>query len=417
MNAWAGWSSAATGEHLIAELDRLAEQRGTYPAALRCDNGPELACSALADWAAGKVGLHFIPPGEPWRNGCPARDDWGPRRRLQRTGGAVRWVPGKQRVVGGPVRDCRRRGMCAPVLAVGDGALGFWKAVRDVFPETKEQRCWWHKIGNVLAALPKSAHPGAKKAMAEICNAENKAEAIKAAKAFANDYGAKWPKAVAKISDDLDVLLASSQPRPSIGCVCHHQSDDRLPRPFGCGPASPKAPAHELPGSRWHSNSSNPPSPAGARSTPHIWSPSCAPERNSRTANSSNVPTSSPRPPPPKTMFGADGRAFHRPLAISVAGLMLPGVGLAVTALVLAVAHRETGQALAYIPIAIALTGVAVMVLRGTRWVIRVIIVGLAGQLAAIAGTTWELSHGIDARKASQLRQLGFDQRRAWSST
>jgi transposase InsO family protein len=54
-----------TGEHLIAELDRLAAQRGTYPAVLRCDNGPELACSAMAEWAAGQVGLHFIPPGEP----------------------------------------------------------------------------------------------------------------------------------------------------------------------------------------------------------------------------------------------------------------------------------------------------------------------------------------------------------------
>ena len=58
-----------TGEHLIAELDRLAGERGTYPAVLRCDNGPELACGAMADWAAGQVGLHFIPPGEPWRNG------------------------------------------------------------------------------------------------------------------------------------------------------------------------------------------------------------------------------------------------------------------------------------------------------------------------------------------------------------
>jgi putative transposase len=71
--------------------------------------------------------------------------------------------------------------MTAPVLAVGDGALGFWKAIRDVFPDTKEQRCWWHKIGNVLAALPKSAHPAAKKALAEIYNAENKAAAVKAA--------------------------------------------------------------------------------------------------------------------------------------------------------------------------------------------------------------------------------------------
>jgi transposase InsO family protein len=58
-----------TGEHLIAELDRLAAERGTYPAVLRCDIGPELACSAMADWSTGQVGLHFIPPGEPWRNG------------------------------------------------------------------------------------------------------------------------------------------------------------------------------------------------------------------------------------------------------------------------------------------------------------------------------------------------------------
>jgi putative transposase len=106
------------------------------------------------------------------------------------------------------LRDCKRRGMGAPVLAVGDGALGFWKAVRDVFPDTREQRCWWHKIGNVLAALPKSTHPGAKKALAEIYNAADKTNALKAAKAFADGYGAKWPKATAKITDDLDMLLA-----------------------------------------------------------------------------------------------------------------------------------------------------------------------------------------------------------------
>jgi putative transposase len=70
------------------------------------------------------------------------------------------------------------------------------------------QRCWWHKIGNVLAALPKSAHPAAEKALAEIYNAENKAAAVKAAHNFATEYGAKWPKAVAKIVDDLDVLTA-----------------------------------------------------------------------------------------------------------------------------------------------------------------------------------------------------------------
>ena len=58
-----------TAEHLIAELDRLASERGTYPAVLRCDNGPELACAAMADWSAGQVDLRFIPPGQPWRNG------------------------------------------------------------------------------------------------------------------------------------------------------------------------------------------------------------------------------------------------------------------------------------------------------------------------------------------------------------
>ncbi|ORB31651.1 IS256 family transposase [Mycobacterium persicum] len=106
------------------------------------------------------------------------------------------------------LRDAKRRGMRAPVLAIGDGALGFWGALREVFPETKEQRCWFHKIANVLAALPKSAHPGAKKALAEIWNAEDKRHALDAVKAFEAAYGAKYAKAVAKITNDLDQLLA-----------------------------------------------------------------------------------------------------------------------------------------------------------------------------------------------------------------
>jgi transposase-like protein len=106
------------------------------------------------------------------------------------------------------LRDCARRGMRAPVLAVGDGALGFWGALREVFPQTKEQRCWFHKIANVLGALPKSAHTGAKKALAEIWNAEDKDHARAAAKAFDAAYGEKFPKAVAKITDDLEELLA-----------------------------------------------------------------------------------------------------------------------------------------------------------------------------------------------------------------
>jgi transposase-like protein len=106
------------------------------------------------------------------------------------------------------LRDAARRGMRAPVLAVGDGALGFWAALREVFPATREQRCWFHKIGNVLAAMPRSAHPGAKKALAEIWNAEDKRHALTAAKSFQSAYGAKFGTATAKITDNLDELLA-----------------------------------------------------------------------------------------------------------------------------------------------------------------------------------------------------------------
>ena len=106
------------------------------------------------------------------------------------------------------LRDAKRRGMRAPVLAIGDGALGFWGALREVFPQTDEQRCWFHKIANILAALPKSAHPGAKKALSEIWNAEDKPHALDAVKAFEAAYGAKYPRAVAKITDDLEQLLA-----------------------------------------------------------------------------------------------------------------------------------------------------------------------------------------------------------------
>jgi transposase-like protein len=106
------------------------------------------------------------------------------------------------------MRDCAHRGMRAPVLVVGDGALGFWAGLREVFPETREQRDWVHKTANVLNAMPKSAHRGAKAAIAEIYNAEDRNHAYTAAKQFDALFGAKFPKAVKKITDDLDVLLA-----------------------------------------------------------------------------------------------------------------------------------------------------------------------------------------------------------------
>lgn len=106
------------------------------------------------------------------------------------------------------LRDCRRRGMEDPELVVGDGAMGLRKALAAVFPQARHQRCWVHKIWNVVNALPKSAQPGAKKAMQEIYNAEDRDHAERAVKAFAAAHGAKWPKAVKKIADEQDELLA-----------------------------------------------------------------------------------------------------------------------------------------------------------------------------------------------------------------
>ncbi len=106
------------------------------------------------------------------------------------------------------LRDLKRRGMRAPVLAAGDGALGFWGAIDEVFPETRHQRDWVHKAANVLDALPKSVQPAARRALAEITHAEDKAHAEAAVDAFVAEFGAKWPKAVDKILSDREALVA-----------------------------------------------------------------------------------------------------------------------------------------------------------------------------------------------------------------
>jgi len=103
--------------------------------------------------------------------------------------------------------DLRHRGMRAPVVAVGDGALGFWAALRDVFPETKEQRCWVHKVANILDALPKSVQPLAKRVLAQVREAEDRDHALVAAAAFDAEFRPKCPKVADKLRDDLDHLL------------------------------------------------------------------------------------------------------------------------------------------------------------------------------------------------------------------
>jgi putative transposase len=105
------------------------------------------------------------------------------------------------------LRDLRRRGMRAPVVAVGDGALGLWAALRDVFPATRHQRDWVHKVANVLGCLPKAVQAGARQALAEIRDAPDRDHAGRAIETFAREYGIKWPKAVAKITDDAEELL------------------------------------------------------------------------------------------------------------------------------------------------------------------------------------------------------------------
>lgn len=104
--------------------------------------------------------------------------------------------------------DLKQRGLTlAPKVAVGDGALGFWAALRKVLPETREQRCWVHKTANVLNKMPKSVQPKAKGDLHEIWQAETKTGAEKAFDGFLEKYQAKYPQACECLKKDRDVLL------------------------------------------------------------------------------------------------------------------------------------------------------------------------------------------------------------------
>ncbi len=109
----------------------------------------------------------------------------------------------------GLLLDLKRRGLSiAPELAVADGALGFWKALGEVWPKTREQRCWVHKTANVLNKLPKSQQPKAKRALQEIWMAETRTDADKAFDAFIETYQVKYDKAAECLKKDRDTLLA-----------------------------------------------------------------------------------------------------------------------------------------------------------------------------------------------------------------
>jgi transposase-like protein len=103
------------------------------------------------------------------------------------------------------------RGLHAPTLAIGDGAMGFWGALEELFPSTKQQRCWCHKTGNVLNRLPKSVQPKAKQALQDIWQAETKATAEQAFDVFLTTYELKYPKAATCLQKDRDELLTFFQ--------------------------------------------------------------------------------------------------------------------------------------------------------------------------------------------------------------
>ena len=104
--------------------------------------------------------------------------------------------------------DLRGRGLRAPAVAIGDGALGFWSALRDVWPETTVQRDWCHKLANVLDKLPKRLRPRAKRALRDIMYAETKGDAERGLDAFVAEFEAKYPKAAACLAEDREALLA-----------------------------------------------------------------------------------------------------------------------------------------------------------------------------------------------------------------
>jgi transposase-like protein len=165
-------------------------------------------------------------------------------------------------------------GMVAPVVAVGDGALGFWAAAREVWPETRAQTCWCHKLVNVLDKLPKRPQPRAKRALHEMMYAESRSECEAASTRFATEYQAKYPKAVESLSAHWDRLTALFD-FPAEHWK-HLRTTNVIESAFatcGCGSARPRARDREPRGCSWLSNCSIWPSSAGADSTAPICCP------------------------------------------------------------------------------------------------------------------------------------------------
>ena len=181
------------------------------------------------------------------------------------------------------LRDLKRRAIGAPALAVGDGALGFWGALGEVFPATGAQRCRIHKVANVLSALPVSAQPMARRMLSQIRDAEDRDHAVIAVRAFAEAYAVKYPKAVAKIVDDTETLLAffdfPAEHWPHLKTTNPIESTFatvRLRTKVTRGPGARAA------GLAMAFKLIEAPRPGGGPSTPRTSSPSCGPASSSR---------------------------------------------------------------------------------------------------------------------------------------
>jgi putative transposase len=162
--------------------------------------------------------------------------------------------------------DLKRRGLAkAPHLAIADGGLGFWKALAEVWPACREQRCWVHKTANVLNQLPKSLHSKAKTALQDIWMAETKKDAGTAFEAFMATYGAKYPKAAGCLAKDRDALLAFYDFPAEHWNTCAPPTPSKaLSPPCATGPSGRKAACRTRRRWPWCSSSSRQLKKAGA---------------------------------------------------------------------------------------------------------------------------------------------------------
>ena len=201
------------------------------------------------------------------------------------------------------LRGAARRGMRAPVLAVGDGALGFWGALREVFPATREQRCWFHKTGNVLAALLRSAHPQRRGPWPRSGTPRTSGTPSTPCAASRPPTGRSSARPPRRSPTTSRCCWRSTTSPPSTGSTCAPPIPSSPPSPpSGTAQRSPAGLAPAPPGWRWPSGSSRPRRTAGAASTHRTWSRSSAPAHCSSTASWSSDPTTTTNRKPPKDL-------------------------------------------------------------------------------------------------------------------